>query len=318
MKFCHFVPPAARSYILEMIHGEPSKWDGLERLANKAKKQFDEFLEKKQEKLNQSNKLSDEELQEERRAKAHYEQRLGDLEAVQRLGTDLQMEPAYKALHKKFREDEQLCRFLHAAWSARINFLRHREALDRAKILSKAIAADAEHLSSKIRDLFKTFHDTPLELHSISELLRQTDNRQLDARNLEMWRIYRSIILGDKRPELEASLSTNKDNGVEPYITSDGELFRRNLKYAWTLAPDFPELLSRIAEVMGEFIPKMHGYVGAGVNLREANEKTTYIRGLYKLLKDEHGFEIDQPIKKAMAAVTTVMLNKSDIEVSTD
>jgi len=316
MEFCNFVPPAARSYILEMINGEPPKWDGLQRLVDKAKEQLDHLLRKNQSKAD--NLLSAAAFKEQRRAEAHYNQLLGDLEAVQRLGTDLQMEPAYKALKKRSNEDEPLRRFLHAAWGTRIDFLRHREALDRATALSKEIAVDAEHLSAKIRDLFETFHDTPLELHSISELLRQTDNNELDGHNRGMWRIHRGLILGDPPSEPTASSPNQEDRKVEPSPPTVEELYRRDLRYAWGVAPDFTELLSKISEIMGEFVPRKHGYIGAGVSSREANEKTAYIRGLYKLLKDAHGFKIDLPIKQAMAAVTTVMLNNPDIEVTTD
>lgn len=43
MEFCDFVPQAARSYILEMINGEVPKWDGLQRLVDKAKLELDQY-----------------------------------------------------------------------------------------------------------------------------------------------------------------------------------------------------------------------------------------------------------------------------------
>jgi hypothetical protein len=318
MEFCDFVPQAARSYILETINGEPPKWDGLQRSVDKAKEQLDQLLKKNQAKVEQGILLSAAAVREQRRAEAHYKQLLGDLGAVQRFGTDLQMEPAYKALKKSSDEDELLRRFLHAAWGARIDFPQYKDALDRAKILSEEIAVDAENLSTKIRDLFETFHDTPLELQSISELLRQTDNHELDGHNLGMWRIYRGVILGDPLPEPGGSLRTEEAKGLDPSITTAEELYRRDLRYAWGVAPDFAELLSQVSKTMMKFVPKQHGYIGAGVDLREANEKTAYIRGLYKLLKDEHGIKVDLPIRQAIAAVTTVMLNKLDMHVTTE
>jgi hypothetical protein len=318
MEFCNFVPAAARSYILEMINGEPPKWDGLQRLVDKAKEQLDQLLKKNQAKVEQGNLLSAAAVREQRRAEAHYKQLLGDLDAVQRFGTDLQMEPAYKALKKSSDKDEPLRRFLHAAWGARIDFLRYKDALDRATILSEEIAVDAENLSTKIRDLFETFHDTPLELHSVSELLRQTDNHELDGHNRGMWRIHRGLILGDPLSEPGGSLPTEEAKGLDPSTTTAEELYRRDLRYAWGVAPNFVELLSEISKIMRKFVPQEHGYIGAGVSLREANGKTAYIRGLYKLLKDAHGFKIDLPIKQAMAAVTAVMLNNPDIDVTTN
>jgi hypothetical protein len=318
MEFCSFVPEAARSYIVEIINGEPPKWDGLKYLADSAGKQLNQIIEKNQERLAQGNLLSTVELEEQHRATAHYEQRLGDLEAVQRLGTDYQMAPAYKALHKKLKEDELLRRFLHAAWSARIDFHTHRDAMERAKKLSTAIAADAEDLAASIRTLFKTFHDTPLELHSISELLRQTDNNALNGHNRGMWRIHRGLIFGDSPKEPQTPSQIDEAKGEKPSHPTIEELYRRDLRYAWGLAPDFAELLSKVSDIMKDFIPPQNGYIGAGVGSRQANEKNSYIRGLYTLLKDEHGFEIDLPIKKAMAAVTAVMLNKSDINVTTE
>lgn len=318
MEFCNFVPPAARSFILEMINGEPSKRDGLQRLADKAKEQLDQLLKKNQAKVEQGKLLSEAAVREQRRAEAHYKQLLGDLDAVQRLGTDLQMEPAYRALKKSSDEDETLRRFLYAAWGARIDFLRYRDALDRATILSEEIAVDAENLSTKIRDLFETFHDTPLELHSISELLRQTDNNELDGHNQGMWRIHRGVILGDPPLEARGSWPTEAAKELEPSSTTPEQLYQRDLRYAWGVAPDFAELLSQVSKTMRNFVPKQHGYIGAGVNLRQDNEKTAYIRGLYKLLKDEHGIKVDLPIRQAIAAVTIVMLNKLDMHVTTE
>lgn len=318
MEFCNFVPTAARSYILEMINGEPPKWDGLQRSVDKAKEQLDQLLKKNQAKVEQGNLLSVAAVREQRRAEAHYKQLLGDLGAVQRFGADLQMEPAYKALKKSSDEDELLRRFLHAAWGARIDFLRYKDALDRAKILSEEIAVDAENLSTKIRDLFETFHDTPLELQSISELLRQTDNHELDGHNRGMWRLYRGVILGDPPIDQKDASPKKQDLLMEPTPPTDADVYRANLRYAWTLAPDFAELLSKVAETMGDFVPQKTGYIGAGISSREVNEKTAYIRGLYKLLKDAHGFKIDLPIRQAIAAVTAVMLNNPDIDVTTD
>jgi hypothetical protein len=133
-----------------------------------------------------------------------------------------------------------------------------------------------------------------------------------------MWRIHRGVILGDQTIEPHTPSPTDEAKGEKPSHPALKELYRRDLRYAWGLAPNFPELLLKIAEIMGDFTPMEHGYVGAGISSREANEKTAYVRGLHKLLKDEHGFEIDLPIKQAMAAVTLVMLNDPDIHVTTD
>jgi hypothetical protein len=318
MEFCDFVPQAARSYILEIIDGKPPRWNGLQHLADKAKERLDQVLQKNQDKVGLGSLLSPAEVKERSRAEAHYQQLLGDLEAVQRLGTDSRMRAAYRALHKKFSKDEPLSHFLFAAWSARINFLRHKEALERAAVLSKEIAEEAESLGIKIRELTQTFHDTPLEFHSISQLLRQTDNNELDGHNRGMWRIHRGVILGDPPIDQKDTAPTKQDLFREPIPPSDTDLYRANVRYAWTLAPDFAQLLSRISEIMGDFVPQKHGYIGAGISSREANQKTAYIRGLYELLQHDHGFEIDLPMKQAMAAVTAVMLNNPDIDVSTD
>jgi hypothetical protein len=318
MEFCDFVPQAARSYILEMINGELSKWDGLQRLVDKAKSELDQLAAKNQQKIIRDNRLSAAELKEQQRANSRYKQLLGDLEAVQRLGTDQRMAPTYRNLRDEFNEDEKLLRFLHAAWGARIDFLSRREILESATAISEEIAVEAESLAAKMRELVQTFHDTPLELHSISELLRQTDKYDLDGHNLGMWRIHRDVILGNPRPHLHASTAAKADTVLDSSPASETELYQSNLRYAWTLAPDFAGLLSKVAEIMGKFSPQEHGYIGAGVHSREINEKTAYIRALYKLLKDEHGFEVSLSLKKAMASVTTVILNKPNIDVTTD
>lgn len=262
---------------------------------------------------------------------ANCDQLEEDIAFLKRLGSHQDMKFAFKELQHTFTSDDQYQRFLYAAWSARIDFSKYKQRLRQAKGLAMQIAETAQLLSEKINALYKTHTDLPSELDSIDLLLRKTENRANQNHNFEMWRKHRGVILGDPpSQDHENVLINDRETALDQLEklarrvsgeqVEDDELEknRSDLKYAWTLAPNFAALLSTLSEVMENFEPKEHGFIGAGVASREHNEKTAYIRAFYTLLHAESGIEISLPVRKAMANVTTVMLNRRDIEATLD
>lgn len=330
MNFKPFVPVPARRYIEETIRGSPDN-DGLEKVLANANQKLSEISVSLQKKLLDEGILASDDREKKKMAEAYRDQCAGDIAFLQRLGSDLRMEAAYQGLKDVFSTDNQWRRFLHSCWGARIDFDKYRERIKNATDRSKEIAEEAEALALKIRALDQVPTDLPLELHSIQALLRQTENHSLFDRNLEMWRIHRGIILGDQPPEvIEDTRLGQKDILIKNLIvkteeTDDEKIsvneidqYRSNIRYAWSLAPDFASLLFKVAEIMKDFSPKEHGYIGAGVAFRESNEKTAYIRALYSLLSDGCGIEVSLPVRKAIALITTIALDHLDIDVTLD
>lgn len=330
MKFESFVPSPVRVYIEETIRGYEN-YDGLEKILANANQRLLDISESLHQKLRDDGILDSEDIEKKNKAQAHRDQCVSDIAFLHRLGSDLRMEAAYKALEIIFTTDDQWRRFLHCCWSARIDFNPYRKRMENATDLSKKIAEEAEALATKIRAIDQVYTDLPLELHSIQALLRGTENRSFFDRNLEMWRIHRGVILGDQLPEdFEDSRLTQETTSlhkvsfrsdeevVQQKVASEVDQYRSNVKYAWGLAPDFASLLLKVAEVMKDFSPKEHGYIGAGLASRQVNEKTSYIRALYNLLKNAHGIEMSLHVRKAIAWITTIALDQKDVEVTLD
>ena len=330
MNFKSFVPAPARRYIEETIRGCPDN-DGLEKVLADANQRLSEISVSLQKKLQNDGILNSDDLKNKNMAEAYRDQCAGDIAFLHRLGSDLRMEAAYQGLEDVFTNDNQWRRFLHSCWGARINFHNYRERIANATDLSKEIAEQADALALKIRELDQVPTDLPLELYSIQALLRQTDNHSVSDRNLEMWRIHRGVILGDQPPEdledtrlgqrdtlIEKACPENEGEGSEAISASEIDQYRSSVRYAWGLAPDFASLLFKVAEIMKDFSPEEHGYIGAGVALRESNEKTAYIRALYSLLSDGCGIEMSLPVRKAIASITTIALDQRDIEATLD
>lgn len=331
MNFKSFVPPPARRYIEETMRGSSDN-DGLEKILANANQRISEISVSFQKKLQNDGILNSDDLKNKSMAEAYRDQCAGDIAFLQRLGSDLRMETAYQELEGVFTAENEWRRFLHSCWGARIDFHKYRKRIKSATYLSKEIAEQAEALALKIRELDQGITDNmPLELHSIQALLRETDNHSVSDRNLEMWRIHRSVVLGDQPPEyiedaqlgqrdtlIEKACPENEGEGSEAISASEIDQYRSNVRYAWGLAPDFASLLFKVAEIMKDFSPEEHGYIGAGVAFRESNEKTAYIRALYSLLSDGCGIEMSLPVRKAIALVTTIAMDHEDIEATLD
>jgi hypothetical protein len=330
MKFESFVPAPVRIYIEETISGSQNH-DGLEKILANAKQSFLDISASLQQKLDDIGFLDSESIDKKNRTQAYRDQCEGDVAFLCRLGSDLRMKAAYKSLEKVFTTDDQWRQFLYCCWSARIDFNRYREKMENATDLSKKIAEEAESLATKIRAIEQVHTNLPLELHSIQALLRVTENRSLFDRNLEMWRIHRGVVLADQPPQdfdnarlIQETTTLHKvsfrsdEEVVQQKVVSEVDQYRSNVKYSWGLAPDFASLLFKLAEIMKDFLPKEHGYIGAGLASRESNEKTAYIRALYNLLSNSPGIEMNLHVRKAIVSVTSIALDQKDVEVTLD
>jgi hypothetical protein len=241
------------------------------------------------------------------------------------------MREAYALLTREFTDDRQWRGFIYAAWAARVDFAKYRDRLKEAKELAAEIAETAETLAKLIRQFSETGIEGPSEFYSIRELLRQTDNHEMEGYNLHMWRSMRRYILGDP-PERDVQDEKPAEEGGEPVppikivrvlvdekpeITPKEE--RRNmLRYAWGTAPEFSALLETVASTARSFKPSAPEAIGAAIKTRQHNPKTEYLRAFGHLLTDVHRFALTTPIMKAMAITATVVIDLPDVDVTYD
>lgn len=261
----------------------------------------------------------------------HRDMLAGDVGCLQRLAHDARMQEAFGLLTREFTDDRQWRDFNHSAWSARVDFGKYRDRLKRAKELKGEIADAAETLVNLIRQFADTGVMGPDEFFSIPELLRQTDNREMDGHDLHMWRAMRRHVLGDLPREdvPEAKLADGSGEPMPPIeiviVPMEGkakidpeEEARNMLRYAWGTAPDFSALLGTVAAAARAFKPSESGMIGAAIESRQRSPKTEYLRAFGNLLADVHKFALTTPIMQAMAIVANVVINLPEVDVTYD
>jgi hypothetical protein len=307
MKFPAYVPAAVRAYVTALIEGDsgvPLGWQGT--LAH-AERRLAEIDEKIQSCIRWGKDDCLPGLRKERaEALAHRDSLAGDIDCLRRLVQDERMREAYAILTREFTDDRQWRNFIYAAWAARVDFAKYRDRLKEAKELAAEIAQAAETLAKLIRQFSATGVNRPSELYSVPELLRQTDNHEMEGHNLYMWRSMRRYVLGDP-PEW----------GVQDEKPAEEEA-RNMLRYAWGTAPEFSALLETLASAARAFRPSAPGMFGAAIKSRQHNPKTEYLRAFGNLLTDVHGFTLTPPIMRAMAVAATVVINLPDVDVTYD
>jgi L-fucose mutarotase/ribose pyranase (RbsD/FucU family) len=332
MKFPAYIPAAVREYVTKLIEGDSWEPVGLQESLAHAERRLTELDEKIQSCIRWGKDDYLPGLEKERaEALAHRDSLAGDIDCLRRLVQDERMREAYAILTCEFTDDRQWRNFIYAAWAARVDFAKYRERLKQAKELADEIAQTAETLAKLIRQFSATGISGPSEFYSIPELLRQTDNHELEGHNLHMWRSMRRHILGDP-PERDVQVVMSAEEGGEPMapieivrvpigekpeITPEEEA-RNMLRYAWGAAPGVPELLETVARAARTFKPSAPGMFGAAIKSRQHNPKTEFLRAFGKLLTDEHGFTLTTPIMRAMAVAATVVINLPDVDVTRD
>jgi hypothetical protein len=228
-----------------------------------------------------------------------------DVDCLRRLAHDERMRDAYALLAREFTDDRQWRNFICAAWAARVDFAKYRDRLRRAAELTGEIAQAAEMLARLIRQFSETGINGPSEFYSIPELLRQTDNHEMQGHNLHMWRSMRQHVLGD--PPM----------GEKPEIARD-EKARNTLRYAWGTAPEVSALLETLANAARSFNPTETGMIGAAIKSRQRSPKTEYLRAFGNALTDGHGLALTRPIMRAMAITANVVINLPDVDATYD
>jgi hypothetical protein len=254
-----------------------------------------------------------------------------ELSCLKRLGHHRDMPQVFELLQHDFPDGEKVEDFIYCAWAARIDFAKYREGLKKASKIKQEIAEVANNLSKLLHMLSNTGVMGPGELFSIPELLKQTDNHNLNDHNLQMWRSMRMHILGDKLDRCfeDSSIIHSEQVSNQPVniqiipiesnIKIDPAEEQRNmLRYAWGTAPDVSALIETISKAAFNFQPKESDMIGAAVQSRQHSQKTEYIRALWFLLSDSHKFLLTLQIRKAICLVANVVLDSPEIEVTLD
>jgi len=329
MIFPAYVPAAVRAHITNLMEGdsrEPLGWQESRASAERQLAEIESAIETK------TQRGEVDYLDGLRTQKAKAAQRLdwwdGHVACLRRLALDDRMRDAFALLTHEFSDDSQWRNFIYAAWAARADFARYRDRLKRAAELKGKIADAAEILAKLIRQFFETGINGPSELYSIPELLRQTDNHEMQGHNLHMWRSMRRHVLGDlpRRDIPETTPAAESSEPIEIVFAPMGENSevdpkddaRNKLGFAWGTAPDLAALLGTVANAARTFKPSESGMIGAAIESRQTSQKTEYLRAFGNLLIDVHNFELKRPIMQAMAIVANVVINLPDVDVNYD
>lgn len=333
MDFPAYVPAAVRAHITTLIEGdswEPMGWQ--ESLAS-AERQLAEIDGKIESCIRWGKDDYLPGLRKDRaEAVAHRDRLAGDVDCLQRLAHDARMRDAFALLTREFTDDKQWRNFIYAAWAARVDFAKYRDRLKRAAELKGDIADAAETLAKLIRQFSETGINGPGEFYSIPELLRQTDNHEMQGHNLAMWRSMRQHVLGDLPRQDIPETRAVEESGEPPTVEIVRVFFapeekaeidpkeeaRNMLRYAWGAAPDFSELLDTVTKAGRAFKPSESGMIGAAIESRQKSPKTEYLRAFGNLLTDVHNFALTTPIMQAMAIVANVVINLPDVDVTYD
>jgi len=332
MDFPAYVPAAVRAHITTLIEGDSRELQGWAASLASAERQLAKIegaIETKT-RRGEHEYLPSLRIQK-AEAVAHRDMLAGEVDCLRRLAHDARMRDAFALLTREFTDDGQWRNFTYAAWAARVDFAKYRDRLKRAAELKGEIADAAETLAKLIRQFADTGINGPSELYSIPELLRQTDNHEMQDHNLHMWRSMRRHVLGDLPRRDIPEAKPEGENGEpmptieivivpmegKPKIDPEEEA-RNMLRYAWGTAPDFSALLGTMANAARAFKPSETGMIGAAIESRQRSPKTEYLRAFGNLLTDVHRFALTTQTMQAMAIVANVVINLPDVDVTYD
>ena len=331
MDFPAYVPAAVREHLTHYLEGESDRSTPgyIEILANAESRlaEIDGVIERCIRRGEEDYLTS---LRKQRaKAAEHRDMLARDVDCLRRLAHDERMRDAFAFLIREFSDDQQWRSFIHCAWAAKIDFSKYREGRKRATELKAEIADAADGLAGLILQFSEIAISGPDELYSIPELLRNTDNHDMQGHNLHMWRSMRQHVLGDV-PKRDAP--ETKPAGGEPMppveivIVPMGEKAeiapeeqaRNMLRYAWGTAPGLSELLDTLARAARDFKPVESGFIGAAIESRQRSEKTEYLRAFGNLFTDAHHLTVSTAVMQAMAVVANVVINLPDVDVTYD
>jgi hypothetical protein len=332
MDFPAYVPAAVRAHISTLIEGDsrtPEAWAASLASAEESlaviNQAFEGYKRRGEDAYLPSLRVQI------AQAQAHRDAVKGEVECLLRLAYDGRMADAYALLTREFTDDQQWRSFIRAALSARIDFPKYRDRLKRAAEQKEKIADAAQELARLISRFSEIGITGPSEFYSVPELLRQTDNHEMEGHNLQMWRGLRGHVLGDV-PRRAVPQASPAEEGIEPkppieirFVplgarseTDPEEEARNVLRYAWGTAPDISALLGTMANAARRFNPSESGVIGAALESRQRSPKTEYLRAFGNLLTDVHGFTLAMPLMQAMAIVANVVINRRGVDVTYD
>ena len=330
MKFPDSVPIEVQSLLCNLIEGVPNRHKGYFEMLQTVEFELIKIEEATNHALSNPQQPDLDELRRQKLEAVNRRDWLTkELSCLKRLGHHSDMPKVFELLKHSFPDGEKVQDFIYCAWAARIDFAKYRENLKKATKIKKEIAEVSNELSKLLHELSATGVMGPGELFSIPQLLKQTDNHNLNDHNLQMWRSMRMHILGDKvdRCFEDSSHSEQIPNQsiniqiipIESNTKIDSSETQRNmLRYAWGTAPDVSALIETIAKVASKFDPKESDMIGAAIQTRQHSQKTEYIRALWFLLSDSHKFVLTLHIRKAICLVANVVINSPEIEVTLD
>lgn len=306
MDFPDFVPQAVRQALTAYLHGEGGG-DGLVGSLQRGEAELARLRAALSEWLAVVERLPAGEVPEAYKAKIldlrreiaqqsqSIERSRRDVGAIRRLGSDARMKEAYLLIVRGWPGGMQQRGFVYAAWAAWLDYHPFRDELKQAADLAAAIESKARELSELLRRFGGTGLYRPEAFYSVAELLRSTDSREDDGRNLYMWRSDRRCL------------------GLDPSRAGGA------VRLAWETAPSLAELLGTLADAARNYSPKHGGMVGAAVASRKRSPKAEYLRAFLHTLRDVHGIEAStRQARRAIAIVASVVLNDPDHEVSYD
>ncbi len=307
MDFPAYVPAAVREHLTHYLEGESDRSipGYIEILANADSRlaEIDGVIERCIRRGEEDYLPS---LRKQRAEAAEHRDMLArDVDCLRRLADNARMRDAFAFLIREFSDDQQWRSFIHCAWSAKIDFSKYREGRKWATELKAEIADAADGLAGLIRQFSEISISGPDELYSIPELLRKTDNHDMQGHNLEMWRGMRAHVLGD--------IPRGGNAGGEAEQKA-----RDMLRYAWGTAPDLSELLDTLARAARDFKPVESGFIGAAIESRQRSEKTEYLRAFGNLFTDAHHLTVSTAVMQAMAVVADVVINQPGVGVTYD
>lgn len=341
MKFPAYVPQIVRTYLKEMLEGSEHREHGWNTSLENSKQEIIE-IEKAIERSSGRGEVEILDSLHQQRIEAVKLRDIlaAEVECLQRLIHDERMRNAYALLIYEISEDEQWCLVIDAAWAARGDFGDYRERLKQAEEQKTEIANTAAKLASQLNRFSEIGITGPDEFYSVRDLLRKTDNDDSRATNSQIWKDMRKHVVGDyrrqdrkleKQQELDFPLSESDRIMIVGYGNSQPLNIRfvsvgaqgrfdplADLRYGWEKAPPLAALLRTVAKAAEDFVPAEDGMIGAALTSRQGSVKSEYIRAFAYLLFDRHKFDATPGIMRAMAIISTVVIDKSDIDVTYD
>jgi hypothetical protein len=337
MKFPAYVPKMVRKYIASFLDGdeiEPVGWNEVLESAEQRLAEIEGAIARRtrQGETDYLPSLRDQK----NKAIEHRDMLAEEVNCLKRLAQDSRMQEVYAKLTQEFSEDQQCRDFINAANSARMDYSKYRDRLNQVAELNRKISKTSSKLAQLLRDTEQTgFSHWPSEFFSIPELLRHTDNHDMDDHNLLMWQSMRGYILGEPhgRDSKEAELveeSAEPPNTPEfvhvilkPLEKADidpKEEVRNTLRYAWGTAPELSELLGTVSNVARAFNPSEGGMIGEAIRTRQGSkaENKAYIRAFGHQLTKSYRITLTTNVMKAMAITATVVINDPEFVATYD